>query len=144
MKMTLEIDLGNIESIRQARGLLDFHLRQVQTLNESVENNSEDFVDNDHLNRLKEFADGLSEKQKKAWDFFLKHPGNSLGKELKEAIPELRPQGALPGVFKATQRWVTMGGDKEMCPFVAVDWSKNHVCGIYRGLTQEEIEFLTR
>ncbi|GEC93344.1 hypothetical protein [Brevibacillus brevis] len=143
MKMTLEIDLNDMESLRKARALLDFHLRQLQP-EESVQENENPLRDYAYLKMLKEFAEGLSEKQRKVWDYFLNHPGNALGTELKAAVPDLQPQGALAGVFKATQRWVTMGGQRELSPFVQVDWSKTHGCGIYRGLSQEEIDFLTR
>lgn len=143
MKMTLEIDLSNMESLRQVRALLDFHLNQLQSSEDNVQESIEIIQGNAHLKMLKGFAEGLSEKQRKVWDFFMNHPGNALGSDLKVAVPELQPQGALAGVFKATQRWVTMGGQREFSPFVQVNWSKTQGCGIYRGLTQEEIEFLS-
>jgi hypothetical protein len=147
MKMTLEIDLDNKESIMQARALLDFHLNQInQQDNSDVKSaNKSANVESDtsDLEKLKKFSKGLSEKQQKVWDYFLKNPGNALGSDLKAAVPDLQPQGALAGVFKATQRWVTMGGLRELSPFVQVTWSKAHGCGVYRGLTQEEIDFLT-
>ncbi|MCC0567212.1 hypothetical protein [Brevibacillus borstelensis] len=144
MKMNLEIDLTNLESLRHARAILDFHISQLQSSGDNAQNIMETTQEDAHLKMLEEFAKGLSEKQRKTWDFFLNHPGNALATELKLAIPDLKPQGALAGVFKATQRWVTLGGQKEMCPFVQVDWSKTHGCGIYRGLTKEEIAFLKR
>lgn len=141
MKMTLEIDLSDIDSLKKARALLDFHLSQLQAEDHSPDHSE---IDQDHsyLERLKDFAEGLSEKQRKVWEFFISHPGHALGSDLKAAIPELQPQGALAGVFKATQRWVTMGGIREESPFVQVSWSKGHGCGIYRGLTPEEIAYL--
>ncbi|WP_372814269.1 hypothetical protein [Paenibacillus sp.] len=144
VKMTLEIDLDSVESLKKVRALLDFHLGQLLSSEQNVEDGEQSLQNNDHLRMLKEFADGLSEKQRKVWDFFLSNPGNALGTNLKEAVPELQPQGALAGVFKATQRWVTMGGQREKSPFVQVDWSKAHGCGIYRGLTHEEIDFLSK
>ncbi|GMK38871.1 hypothetical protein PCCS19_19250 [Paenibacillus sp. CCS19] len=153
MRMTLEIDLNDIDSLKQARDLLDFHLGQLQGQQGKAKQPSESSAstseqvqeqESEHLKMLKRFADGLSPKQEKVWDYFLAHPGHAIATDLKAAIPELQPQGAITGVFKATQRWVSMGGQRETSPFVAVDWSKAHGCGIYRGLSQEEIDYLTQ
>ncbi|QKS48286.1 hypothetical protein HUB94_28860 (plasmid) [Paenibacillus cellulosilyticus] len=151
--MTLEIDLNDIDSLKKARDLLDFHLGQLQgeqgkTVQSSATPSSTSVQvqeqDGAHLQMLKGFVEGLSPKQKKVWDYFIAHPGHAIGTDLKMAVPELQPQGAMPGVFKATQRWVSLGGQRETSPFVQIEWSKAHGCGIYRGLSQEEIDYLTR
>ena len=144
MKMTLEIDLNDLDSLKKARDLLDFHLGQLQSSQESTQKTETGVQESEHLKMLQEFAEGLSEKQMKVWDYFLKHPGNAIGSDLKIAVPELQPQGALAGVFKATQRWVSMGGQRGRSPFVQVEWSKAHGCGVYRGLSREEIEYLSK
>ncbi|GEQ23282.1 hypothetical protein CBU02nite_37880 [Clostridium butyricum] len=106
--------------------------------------NSSTNTSNNNLNRLKKFMNNLTDKQLKVFKYFMNNPGPVDSNKLKEDLPFLKPHGAMPGVFSATKRWISLGGKREDSPFVQIDWDKSSKYGIYRGLTTDEIEYLKR
>lgn len=138
------IELENI-SVEDLQKLDDFikTIKAVRINLHSVETSDNiNDTDNEHLKRLKKLRDNLTTKQSEVFKFFMDHPGPIYGDVLKKALPMLQPQGALPGVFKATRHWMRLGGDEKNSPFVQIEWSRERGCGVYRGLTSDEIEYL--
>lgn len=147
-KCIIEIENISVEDLQK----LDDFLKTIKAIkinlhsdeiNDNINNSiNTDNTDNEHLKRLKKLKDNLTTKQSEVFKFFMNHPGPVYGDVLKKALPMLQPQGALPGVFKATRHWIRLGGDQKNSPFVQIEWSRDRGCGIYRGLTSDEIEYL--
>lgn len=153
VKVTVEFEMteGDV-SVEKLRDLLDSYLNQENddvdeekaedSVGEVVKHEQNGVVDFEHLKRLKKFRDGLSPKQQQVWEYFMKHPGAVYSDDLRKALPILQKHGALSGVFRATRRWIALGGEKETSPFVQVSWSHERGCGQYRGLTEAEVKAL--
>lgn len=147
-KVTIEFDMteGDV-SVRKLRNLLDSFLDSEESVTEEI---NEDFesevvtkeqngqVDSEHIQRLVRFQTGLTTKQRIVWDYFIENPGVVYSDDLRNELPILEKQGALSGVFRATRRWVALGGEKETSPFVQVAWAHERG-GQYRGLTEAEV-----
>jgi len=108
--------------------------------NSTVTNNSA--VNNEDLKRLKRLRDTSTTKQHEVLNYFMNNPGEVYGDTLKQALPFLDIQGALPGVFSASRRFIKLGGKKEDSPFAQIRYERERGCGVYRGLTNAEIEYL--
>ncbi|WP_342476482.1 hypothetical protein NYE24_19655 [Paenibacillus sp. FSL H7-0350] len=156
LKITVEFEMNEGEaSIEKFRGFLDAYLNQEITeveddeqdgdfVGELVKNEKDGIVESEHLDRLRRFRDGLSQKQQQVWNYFMNHPGLVYSDDLRQALPILEKHGALSGVFRATRRWVGLGGEKETSPFAQVSWSHERGCGLYRGLTDAEVQSLSK
>lgn len=147
-KITVEFDLsGDDSNVQQLRDFLDAYIVHTSGMDEepvgevqTVET-EDGQVDPEHLRMLRLLEAGLSSKQKEVWEYFKAHPGPVSAAELKKEFDFLRPQGALPGVFRATMRWMGLGGERETSPFVQVRWLGGDG-GEYRGLTAAEVKAL--
>lgn len=148
-KVTLELENITIEDLQKIKAYIE--LIRVSHNNEDNDNNSNDDdnyiksnnTDND-FRILKKLMDNLTEKQLIVFQYFMSNPGPVYGDDLKQSIPLLRPQGALPGIFKATRHFMRLGGKKENSPFFSMGWDRSRGCGIYRGLSPSEIEYLSK
>lgn len=141
-RVTVEFDVSAGEgSVRALRDLLDQYLAHAEPGSAQLSIHERDApetgVEPAQLARLRRLAEGLTDKQGQVWQVFLAHPGPIAASRLKTLLPDLKQPGALPGVFRATHRWVTqLGGEKGDSPFTQIRWTGSE--GIYRGLTPAE------
>lgn len=150
VKVTIEFEVADgHQGVKELRDMLDAYMEHAgddpeEPVGEirAVESTAGD-VDMDHLIRLRRLEDGLSDKQRQIWTFMLENPGPVTASVLKERFEWLRPQGALAGVFRATRRWMALGGLRETSPFVQVRWLGAEG-GEYRGLTAAEVTALAQ
>jgi hypothetical protein len=96
----------------------------------------------DNMRILRKFVSQASPNQKDVLEWMKNHPGPVSAHILKQELPFLAPHGALSGVFRPG-RWVKLsGGTKDGFPFFQIEWNHEKGCGIYRGLTQEEADYI--
>lgn len=145
------IELANI-SVDELKKLEEY-LNTIKAGHAEIQNttiNKNDNIDNtnkeedSNLKRLRKFKDNLTSKQSQVFDFFMENEGSVYADDLKNSLPFLQAQGALPGVFKATRHFIRLGGSKDQCPFNQIEFDRNRGCGLYRGLTHDEIEYLKK
>jgi hypothetical protein len=156
MQATFQIDLDNVNEVRELKELLERRLWQIQNqqtgVNEvlpSIESGSksaneqlEDLGEDDNINTIRKFIMEASGKQLQVLKWMKKNPGSVSAHILKNELPFLAPQGTIAGVFR-DGRWKKLaGGSVEGFPLHRIGWDHEQGCGIYRGLTEEEADVL--
>lgn len=142
-KCSIELENTSVEDLKEIEQFIEnLKSKNISLYNDLIYNSDDNSIKTEHFIRLNKFKDVITTKQKQVFDYFMTNPGPLYGDDLRKNLSILQPQGALPGIFKATHRWVSMGGAKCDCPFFSIEWNSVRHCNKYRGLTPEEISHL--
>lgn len=141
-KCVIEVENFNLQELHELECFLN--ARDKKAILKTGAGEINDIGINDNFERLKKFRNDLTKKQSQVFDYFVGNVGTIYSDDLKKALPMLQPHGALPGIFRATSHWVTLGGAKEDSPFFKLRWDRLRACGEYRGLNADEIQYLSK